>query len=459
MAMPSRKKMALWIFIAFVVIFAGALAWYFLPGLFTTTSYDEDGNPVREVDLFPFGGDGGGFDYDIFNNDDEPDDDLVNINPEDVYGGERPPRLRIISEGPVIGATMFSAEGHSGLVGSARATTTDEDVANTFRYIELGTGHVYEGRTTDGVVSRISNTTIPDIDEAEFVDQDRVLIRYTDDSDRIKTFSAELADNFGDSSSAPKRLQGIFLPDNILDVDVSPEGTLGMIVPDGDEYSVRTSDAVGDNTVELYRSPLSEWRVGWHGSNDTMLLQSTPSYETYGVAYTLDTSNGALRPYTTGRKALQVKPSASYDNAMISLYGDDEMRLYVWNRESNQYIDLSIDALAEKCTWAQARGSFFCATPMEDLQEGEPDLWYQGVTSYTDQVWQIDATTGQAQLVLSGALSDGRPFDIVDLQISPDEQFLYFRDKTSRALWSFQLDYDNASSNETTPEPDPDFFE
>lgn len=460
--MPSRKMILSIIFITFVLIVMGVLAWYFSPILFGPPAESDQESGGGGVNLFPFGDNGA----QTPDSDEEEggggDADADSDEEEEV---SRMPRLRMVSEGPVIASVMAQSAEHSGLQGEATASTTDTSIANIIRYVQLGTGHVYEARTDDPEIIRLSNTTIPRINEAHFVGSDRILMRYTDDVGNFKLFSAQLADNASQSAATPKRLQGVFLSDGVRYLDVNPAGDVVWLqyTADGGARVIST-DALGDSQTQIYESPLSEWRVDWFGSEDEVLLRSTPSYESFGMAFTLDVSTGALRPYGTARKALEVYPSTDRSRAIISLKADKETRSYLYKRDANEYIEIVPEAFAQKCVYAENREIFYCAAPVGEISFGEPDLWYQGVTSYQDDIWQIDANTGEAQIVVSPSGMSDDPIDVIDLSLSPDEQFLYFRDKDTRSLWTFQLDYlrgsyepVNATLNGSGSEPAPAF--
>ncbi len=456
MAMPSRKRIVLWMFLIFLVVFFGGIIAYLAPVLFGETTYDAQGNPVREISLFPFGDNtttGSPIDViiqdPVISGGSEVTDNETRGNDAD-----RQNQLRLIDEGPVIGAYFYNDTTHSGLVGPATATTTDRDVENVFRYIELGTGHVFEGTTNTGEINRISNTTIPKIAEARFVNENRIIMRYSDATDRIKTFSAELVRNFAGSAGTAFKLQGIFLTDNILDLDISPSGKLLQVqsrIAGSDRASVIVSDQQGGNPVQVHASPVTEWLGSWNNQERVALLQSKPSYNTVSVAYTLDTQTGAFAPYILGRNGLSVTASTDLDDAVISVNENGATKLYAWNRTENQYIDLELSTFAEKCVHAAVRNKFYCAVPMGTVAEAEPDLWYQGVTSYSDQIWEIDPVTGRSNLLLLPIAFTEKQLDMIDLSISSDEQFLYFRDKRERSLWSFHIDYD-VTSGERSPE-------
>ncbi|MFW0871392.1 MAG: hypothetical protein ACKKL4_02980 [Patescibacteria group bacterium] len=458
MAMPSRRMILSLIFIGFVLFVLGVLVWYFSPAFFGPSTQDGDSGRGGGINLFPFGDSGG-------EGDQGAGGQVVDQGDTDTQDKEqdlgRMPRLRMVSKGPVIAATMSQASSHSGIVGPSATSTNDAGIENSIRYVELGTGHIYEASTFNRDITRLSNTTIPRINEAQFVTLDRILMRYTDDLGNYKLFSAELADNASPSASTPKRLQGIFLPDGVRYIDVSPEGKLVWLQNMSNGVRVVTTNALGENQKQIYSSPLSEWRIGWYGSNNEVLLQSTPSYESYGMAYTLDASNGSLRPYGEARKALGVLPTPDRKRALVSLKADGQTRLFLWRQESNEYVDLTPRTFVEKCVYASVRDEFYCASPISPIARAEPDLWYQGVSSYRDDIWVIDGQTGASELALSPSGLSDDPIDIIDLAISPDEQFLYFRDKDTRSLWTFQIDYirgstesSNSSEVESASEPD-----
>ena len=439
MAKLSRQNILAFIFLGFLLFLLGGLAWYFGPAIWGPTTPTEEGEDSGGINLFPFGDNSSPRDTgeeDNTSTEQTGDEE----DPADVV--QRMPRLRMVSEGPVIAATLGPADTHSGLVGPATIDTTDRTIANTIRYVELGTGHVYEASTANQDITRLSNTTIPRINEAQFVSLDRVLLRYTDDVGNYKLFSAQLAPNSSPSASTPMRLQGVFLDDGVRYLDVGPDGQIVWLQAGANGGTrVVTTTAMGEDKTQIHASPLSEWRVDWFGASDQVLLRSTPSYNSFGMAYTLDTNTGALRPYGAARKALQVLPTTDRSRALLSLKADGETRTYLWRRENNEYVELVPQTFAEKCVYAEVRDVFYCAAPVGEIAAGEPDLWYQGVSSYRDDVWVIDAQTGEAELAASPSGLSDDPIDIVDLSLSPDEQFLYFRDKDTRSLWTYQLDY------------------
>ena len=83
------------------------------------------------------------------------------------------------------------------------------------RYVERATGHAYDVPVdTSAQTKRVSNTTIPKIQEARWSpDGASLLLRYLGpDNETVLTFSG----SFTGASTSEKTLQGTFFPKNIL---------------------------------------------------------------------------------------------------------------------------------------------------------------------------------------------------------------------------------------------------
>jgi len=68
-----------------------------------------------------------------------------------------------------------------------------------------------------------------------------------------------------------------------------------------------------------------------------------------------------------------------------------------------------------------------------------PDGWYQGVVSFSDDIWRIDITTGVTTMLVSPPKTAGEEIDATKLLLSPDEAFLLFVNKKDSTPWSLKL--------------------
>jgi hypothetical protein len=68
-----------------------------------------------------------------------------------------------------------------------------------------------------------------------------------------------------------------------------------------------------------------------------------------------------------------------------------------------------------------------------------PDMWYQGLTSFTDDIWMINTDTMASTLVYDINAQTANNMDITDMQIDKGDNYLFFTDKSSLSFWSLNL--------------------
>ncbi|MBX4189564.1 hypothetical protein KW785_03160, partial [Candidatus Parcubacteria bacterium] len=96
--------------------------------------------------------------------------------------------------------------------------------------------------------------------------------------------------------------------------------------------------------------------------------------------------------------------------------------------------------LAEKCVWSVKQKSvIFCSTPTNGLSAEEPDNWYQGLTHFSDNIWKFDTDNTTATLLVEPKKSFGVDLDVIRPQLSPNEDYLLFINKTDLSLWALKL--------------------
>ncbi|MDD2935448.1 MAG: hypothetical protein PHX25_03160, partial [Candidatus Pacebacteria bacterium] len=180
------KKILIILIIILILAVVGVSIFYFAFSKNNPNSDQFDGSPLG----FIFGSFGGG---------EGTNTDNLGETPDITIGEEKPLlRLRKISETPTAGFVVFKNK--------------DKEVA--VRYTERATGHIFEASTIRPTVKRISNTTIPRIYEAIWVNSEESVMRYLDEDNNIKSFYAKVIKNEADSTAEGKT-EGLYLRDNI----------------------------------------------------------------------------------------------------------------------------------------------------------------------------------------------------------------------------------------------------
>jgi len=438
MNIPSRKSITATILFLFLVIFIGGIAFYLGGGFFGSSQVVDPNNSGedRGLPFFPFGRGG----------EDAPTP-ITEPTPTETDGEVETPtttereviinRLRQISLTPAAGGYVFSRTIEDDSLFSSAPEQID-----VMRYIERSSGHVYETTGETDLVTRITNTTIPRTHKALFLSGDQMLMQYVDsNSEALKTFSAEVVAPTGtlvlENETRFSKLSGVFLQDNIVTLDVSAEGQVLYGIEDQGSFSLRVTDRNGNDVREVFTSRLLNWHPSFY-NNTRATLNHVPSYTSFGKAFTLNITTAGLTDLYSGKLALQSLPSPDGSKTLVSFRDGREMSLYIL--DNGELIDTNLNTYAEKCIWSSDNIFVYCAEPLNDISAQAPDVWYQGVESYSDDVYQIDTSTNISGLLFSPFEEGSYSLDITDLNLSLNERYLSFIDKETTTFWTYQLE-------------------
>ena len=344
--------------------------------------------------------------------------------------------LRKLHSSPVAGMFAFTKR----VVG-----TTTQDVM--VRYIERGLGHIYETNMSNLKEERISNETRLKIYEALWGNAGNgVVIRYLngDKNDIIQTYSMVLRDiKNATSTDEGKRVEsdGVFLRENISEVAVSQErgDRLFYILPTGDSSVGITAGFDGKKQAQIFDSPLKEWLSFW--PNDKLITLTTkPSQNVSGFIFFLDPQTGKTTKILGKINGLTTLTSPDGKNVLYSESTSSGVNLYLYDVVKDAKTKLSLTTLPDKCVWSKIKKEvLYCGVPQTVLSGSLPDGWYQGVVSFSDDIWRIDITTGVTTMLVSPPKTAGEEIDATKLLLSPNEAFLLFVNKKDSTPWSLKL--------------------
>lgn len=324
------------------------------------------------------------------------------------------PQLREVASGPISGAVAFN---------------TTEGVR--VRFVDRATGNVYQTRPDSLENTRLTDTLIPRIFEAQWSRLgERVALRYLDEQgETVRTFVAPVAS----SSTAVSKLSGAFLPDNISDLAFTDVGLL-YAIPSSFGISLVSAGFDGSKASTFFTSPIRGWRVAPLGKG--ALVTTRASAGLNGFAYAIVGSSqtkilGAVSGLATlpNREGTEVLVSNGTREGEVA-------ELASLNVKKQSENILPVRTLVEKCAWATEH-TVYCAVP-EFFPAGEyPDDWYRGEIHFRDTLWKIDATQGIAEFTASVSALAGRDIDAIHLSVS--NNYLVFINKTDGSLWGLTL--------------------
>lgn len=343
------------------------------------------------------------------------------------------PKLRQLSDAPVAGSRAFEQTGTA-----IRAGTT------IFRWIDRATGHIYEARSNDATELRVSNTTIPSVQEGFFSDDGQsVVVRYLKgDNDTVETLVGQIASVTEKTSNGyvynETKLVTRYLEPNILAAGDSAQPnryfTLlsglngGSIVAVGD-YATGTPKAI-------FESPLAQWAVSW--AKEKLAIQTKAGSDDAGFLFFVNAA-GDREKVIENRQGLTTLVNPDATRILFSETVNNDLRLWVKNLEDGSERMLELRTLPEKCAWSlEDESVVVCGAPDFYVRGPYPTNWYQGRFSFDDNIWAINVDSESYELLYDTRVGQ-ETFDIWRPSVSPNGGFLLFQNKRDLSLWSLDL--------------------
>ena len=321
--------------------------------------------------------------------------------------------LRKLSEVPVAGAVL-----------------TRRDGASYARYVERGTGHIFEVDLASSATTRLTGTTIPRATRAVFSAQGTRVVLFTESADsneRVFAGAIERADS-GEGTLATSELDP-----TARNIAFSATGeSIYYTVPTatgsvGYEQNLKVDTGT---RATLFTSPLRDIVVSWGSPASaelSLIAYTTPTAQQRGYAY----EGAGFSRLFGGVPGLMVIPAQNY--RVVSYAGDNT---FISRTDTLAGTTLAVPAFPEKCaTDASHPTTLWCAAPLALLPGDYPDAWYQGAISFDDSIWQVDVTTGSATLLSVPGDDVGETIDAVGMQATSDGDTLIFINKKDGSLW------------------------
>lgn len=339
------------------------------------------------------------------------------------------PRLRKISSEPVAGAVIFN-QGTTSIV----------------RFVEKGTGNVYEVSSNSTEKRRLTNTTIPKITRAFWLPLGSGFLAQTlmSESTIIETNFVKLNKSVT-SSSSPENLTPYEtviskLPTDIKEIAVKPDGSkifYYTIVNGGSRWYLSSPDGTGSTLV--YSHPLTEWLPRWT-NGDTVSIQTKSSSKNIGYAYDFNTQNRTLSKIGLGTYGLSLNPDSSGTFNLVSS-GGKTPEILAYDIKNDSYLRTKVNSLADKCVWLKKESvSIYCAVPNGIPNGDYPENWYQGKITTEDSIRKVNVADNVFYVTLNLSAESGQKIDVTDISISPDDSHLIFRNKIDGFLWMLRLE-------------------
>ena len=301
---------------------------------------------------------------------------------------------------------------------------------NAIRYVERATGHIYERHLETKEIGKISNTTIPSINEALFGNNvSSVIYRYLSPSSSDKTINTFMATLGGTN--------GEFLPLNILEMSLSPDkNKFFYIIKNSSGVTGTTGSFLDTKKSQVFNSPFSEWLPQWVTSQN-IYLTTKPSYSVTGSIFNLNISNNTTSKIFGGIYGMTTLANKDGTAILYSASTSNGPKLNLFDVKPYLFSDLDTHGLADKCVWSNDNINIYCAVPNTIMGTKYPDSWYQGLVSFDDFFVKINTKTKDKITILNS--KNETAVDATNLFLDKDENLLFFINKKDSTLWSLIL--------------------
>ena len=408
------KNTSILIILGSVLLIVGGLVFFFVtsnnsgnitPGTTTATSN-------------PFGGDSGNRTFGTSTR----TSDFVNKNTGSIKKGQ----LVELYRNPTSGSVF----------------ATNKKNENVLKFIDRAVGNIYEYIPgTDNVeVVRITNTTIPKIQESVWSNTgENLILRYLDgETDDIVSFSSKIKID-ASSTDQVGEITGSFLPiKNIKQVAINPKGDrLFGLVEKSDRSGTFgfTANLDGSNKKTVLDSSITYWNVSWPKEN-VITLTTRPNHSDSGLLFFLNPQTSAIDRVLGNIIGMSTLTNKDASLVAYSYNAKNYINLNIYDTINKIDKTVSIQTLADKCVWGNNNSKIlYCAIPKMVSFNNYPDVWYQGLISFTDNFWKIDTEKGTTELLYETGKNETSEIDAFDLKISLDDQYLAFSNKNDLSLW------------------------
>ncbi|HEY4506439.1 MAG TPA: hypothetical protein VJJ24_03270 [Candidatus Paceibacterota bacterium] len=324
---------------------------------------------------------------------------------------------------------------------------SSDDLNLHLLYTEKETGHIFDYKYQTAIANRLTNTTIPRVQNVLWTSTgERAVFRYFDgDENSIKTYSARLVTEVA-TDTQETRLEGLFLENNIDEVTlISPQTKSSIFYlkkdESGGEIGYKADIATG-KTSAIFKSSFNEWATLWQGK---LYLYPKPSGLLEGFLYILN-ENGAglsdtsLEKVVGNKLGLAPLPNKTGSKILFSETKESVPAVSLYVAKTKIISALPIKTFAEKCVWSEKESQiFYCAVPLSFPGAVYPDDWYKGKVRLSDALISYNTETGFFQILAVMERDLGEFVDVEGMSLAKDDSIIFFKNKTDQTLWSFSL--------------------
>ncbi|MFZ2719426.1 MAG: hypothetical protein WAZ27_00995, partial [Minisyncoccia bacterium] len=254
----------------------------------------------------------------------------------------RPPRMWRVSSSPVAGA---------GFVQSGDA--------NTLRFVERSTGHVFDADPRTGTVARRTNRLIPKVYDAAVGPGGAIVARSFSDEGVRATFVGSLGTTTVDGFTP---LEGVDLGPQITDIAFTSSSSILFLTREKGGTQLIRSGLDGSKSTQVVSLFAGEFDMNLLPDGRVTLTEK-PASGIAGNAYEVG-KDGSLIALTRNTSGLTLLARASSSALFVGTDAENRLALSVRPSREAALTTLNLATIADKCAWVPGISlTAFCAVP------------------------------------------------------------------------------------------------
>lgn len=348
-------------------------------------------------------------------------------------GTQVAPKFIKITDGPVAyGVASIYYPPKTTTVGTTTASSTPQETIITpeeseVRYIDRQSGNIYSFRMHERTLTRLSNKTLPGIQEAAWLtDGSAAFVRFLEKaSDATEHVSTYLLPISGEG--------GYFLEQDIAEVSTASSSVLVLL--SGSSGSVGSlRDATGRGGKTVFTTTLASLHASFAGATYIATTKASLNLDGYSFIASATGFTRLLGPL----RGLMALPSPNGSSMLYSYVDRGKLYTQVLDVTNRSTTVLPLATLPEKCVWTRNSQTVYCGVPTA-LVGALPDDWLQGVRPFSDRIWKIDLATREASLIVDPRTVADVDIDAVALSLDSANDVLTFTNRIDGSLWAYDL--------------------
>lgn len=306
--------------------------------------------------------------------------------------------------------------------------TKSTSSAPVIYYVESGTGHIFSINLKSGEEKRVSGTTIPNCYFATITPNGKYVMLQSGSGNNAEFIVGEINP---DSES----ISVYNLEEKIVSFTEAKDDTFLYAVKTNNSIIGRQYDPSKKSSKELFTIPFREAIIKWGSdSNDTHYIYPKATSQLEGYAYIV--SKNSLQRLPISGYGLSLSGNA--DGVIYSKQVENKYQSFVYNKNTGITNQAPFVVIPEKCSPVPTNtASMICGGTITNYDYTMPDSWYKGNVSFSDELWQIDTTTGVGNALVDIVSETGRQVDTTSLKMGGNNERLYFINSTDNMLWVF----------------------